>query len=404
MNKMKVLCLSFWTPPLVRPQSILIGKMIPEWISQGIDPVIMTYDVCGDWDIGIPIFKIPQFEVNKLIRVPVLGNILNLFKKRGYYSKLYKEAGKLIKEHDIKIIFSFANPQESNILGAMLAKRLGIKFVSHFSDPWYDNPYKTFSKLGGKKVLILEKFIIKNSDKVIFTNKTAQELVMKKYPSEWQKKALTIPHCYDLRDYPNTADNKPLSSKFILSYIGAFYKERNPELLFRALKNIIDRDKNFSDKFVIKLVGATNDYAGYSVKNIESMLNNYNLEGVAEIVPPISYRESLKFMKLSDCLIVIDADMPGSPFLPSKAVDYAGSGKVIIGITPTNSPTAQFLDGLGCGSFNYEEIDKLSSYLKRLISGEIKTDLNQEFLKQFDVKDTTARLIKEFNGVLKKIT
>lgn len=400
MNKISVLCLSFWTPPIVRPQSILIGKMIPEWIRQGIEPVVMTYGVRGNWDVDIPITKIFQFEVSKFIKIPVLGSILNLLKKQRYYAQLYKKAENLIKKHNIKIIFSFANPQESNILGAMLAKKLGIKFISHFSDPWYDNPYKTFSKLGGKKVLFSEKFIIKNSNKVVFTNKAAQELVMKKYSSKLRGKGLTIPHCFDAKDYPDTINDKSLSDKFILSYIGAFYKERNPELLFKALKKIIDSNKNFANKFTIKLIGAANDYAGYSVENIKNLLENYNLKNNTEIIPPISYKESLKYMKLSDCLVVIDANMPGSPFLPSKAVDYAGSGNMIIGITPTNSPTAQFLEDLGCKSFNYKEVDELSDYLKKIINKEINIKINQDFLKQYDVKNTTTKLIDVFKEVL----
>ncbi len=105
-------------------------------------------------------------------------------------------------------------------------------------------------------------------------------------------------------------------------------------------------------------------------------------------------------MRLSDCLIVIDADMPGSPFLPSKVVDYTGSGSKIIGITPTNSPTAQFLDRLGCKSFNYNEIDELSKYLEELISGKVDIKINKEYLKQYDVRSTTAKLIKQFNEVL----
>ena len=398
--------------------------MIPEWINQGIDPVIMTYNVCGDWGINVPIYRISQFEISKpripssrsehsanlaviafwawskFVKIPFLGSIFNLIKKKSYYNELYKIAKKIIKEHNIQIVFSFANPQESNILGAMMAKKLGVKFVSHFSDPWYDNPYKTFSKLGGKKVLALEKFIIKNSDRVIFINKTAQELVMKKYPADWFKKSLTIPHCYDLKDYPDTINDKPLSDKFVLSYIGAFYKERNPEPLFKALKIIIDTDKNFADKFVIKLIGAANDYAGYSAEKIENMLNAYDLRKRTEIIPPISYKESLKYMKLSDCLIVIDADMTGSPFLPSKVVDYAGSGNFIIGITPTDSPTDIFLKNLGYKSFNYNQVNELAVYLEKLILEEIKISINQNFLRKYDVRNTTAKLINIFNEVL----
>ncbi|MDD5290991.1 MAG: glycosyltransferase [Patescibacteria group bacterium] len=392
-EKIKVLCLSFWTPPAVRPQSILIGKMIPEWIKQGLEPVIITYDVCGDWGINAPVYKIPKFKINRYFNKYFL--IRNFFATR-YYKKLCKIAEDIVKNYKIDIIFSFSNPQASNILGAMMKEKLGAKFVAYFSDPWFDNPYKKYSWLERKNVLKLEKYVIENSDKVVFVTKEAKNLVMEKYPEFWAKKAEVISHCFNLKDYPEVS--KTDSDKFIISYIGAFYKQRNPELLFKALQKIINKGPDFARKFKIKLIGAANDYAGYSTESIAKMADLYGLKDNIEIVPPVSYEESLKYMKLSDCLVVIDADMPGSPFLPSKVVDYAGSGRAILGITPTNSPTAQFLESLGCASFNYNQIYELAKYLEGLISGEIK--INKEYLEQYDVRNTTAKLIKLFNEAL----
>jgi len=395
INNIRPLCLSFWTPPLVRPQSILIGKMIPEWLSQGLNPVIITYDVCGDWSIDLPVYKFSPYKINKY-----LAKIfpIRLFLRYFYFKKLFWQAKKIIKKHNINIVFSFSNPQESNILGAMLKKKLGIKFISHFSDPWYDNPYKFFSGLAGKKVLAQEKFVIKNSDKVIFTNEAAKDLVMKKYPENWTEKTGVVPHCFDLKDYPEA--KKEDSDKFIISYIGAFYKKRNPEPLLQALQKIINKRPDFIRKFKIELIGATNDYAGYNIKSIEDMAARYGLKGNVEVIPPVSYKESLKYMKLSDCLVVIDADMSGSPFLPSKVVDYAGSGNNILGITPKNSPTAQFIKDLGCKSFSYDQVDELAEYLQKLISGEINIEINREFLNKYSVQNTTVKLIKQFNEVL----
>ncbi|MBU4375843.1 hypothetical protein KKH38_05055, partial [Patescibacteria group bacterium] len=65
-DKLKILCLSFRTPPAVRPQAILIGKMIPEWIKQGVSPVIITYESGGKWDINAPVYTIPQFNISRL--------------------------------------------------------------------------------------------------------------------------------------------------------------------------------------------------------------------------------------------------------------------------------------------------------------------------------------------------
>lgn len=312
-----------------------------------------------------------------------------------YYRKIFKIANEAIKKHGCEIVFSFSNPQDSNIIGAMLKKKTGIKFVSHFSDPWYDSIYKSFSKFAAKKVLRKEEYIINNSDNIIFITEETKQLVMKKFNEKQFAKAKVIPHCYDLRDYPEV--QKKSGEKFIISYIGAFYKQRNPEMLFRALQIVKDKGIN---NFLIQLVGSANHYAGCSEEAIIELADQYKIKNCIEIIPVVEYKESLRLMKLSDCLVVIDADTADSPFLTSKVVDYAGSGSVIIGITPDNSPTAQFLNNLGYASFAYNQDSELVDYLEKLISGNIKINLNQNFLKRYDVSKTTADLIKVFKELI----
>jgi len=394
-KKIKVLCLSFRTPPAVRPQAILIGKMIPEWIRQGIDPVIITYDNNGNWKIDLPIYKISQFSVNRFInKLPPLRRFL----KKVYFKKFYKIAEEIIKKHKINLVFSFSNPLESNILGAMLKERLGVKFIAHFSDPWSDNPYAEYSRRGFKEAKREELFVIKNSDRVIFVNKQTQKKVMTKYPPAWITKTEVIPHNYKVEDYP-IIEKKGKNNKFVFGYIGVFYKQRNPEVLFKAMQELITKRPDLADKFKIQLVGAVNNYAGYSDEKINEMLLNYNLVKQVESFPTVSYTQSLRFMKLADCLVVIDADISESPFLPSKVVDYAGSGTPIIGITPDHSPTADFINNLGYKAFNYNQTEQLAEHLTDLIDGNIDYAVDQEYLKKFEVKNTTAKLINIFKSI-----
>jgi len=392
--KTKILVLSFWTPPLIRPRAILIGKMIPEWIRQGISPVIVTYDNSGEWNINVPIYKIPILNSIK----GIWGNFLSRnFNEYLYYRRLFKQVKNIIKERNIEVVFSFSNPQASNILGAMIRKKLGIKFISHFSDPWYDNPYKSFSGMGARKVLFLEKFIIKNSDSIIFTNFQALDLVMKKYPNSWKKKATVISHSYNPKEYPE--DDHKIKDEFVISHIGAFYKERNPEMLFQAL-SLLKKNKGFL-KFKIKLIGGINQYTGYSEQKLKDLVKTYNLEKETEIFSSVDYQESLRQMMISDCLVVIDANFFPSPFLPSKVVDYAGARKIIIGITPKGSPTDDFLSNLGFKTFSYGKIKEMTDYLENLINKKEKVMINDKFLKKYEIENTTRDLINIFKEVLK---
>jgi glycosyltransferase involved in cell wall biosynthesis len=397
-NKIRPLCLSFRTPPSNRPQAILISKMLPEWIAQGVIPAVVTYDAGGDWDIGAPVYKISQFDINKYLnKIPFVHGFL----RNRYYKGILDEIEGIIKKHSLNMIFSFSNPQESNIIGAMLKKRLGIPFVSYFSDPWYDYPYDPpLRPWTASKILRQESFIVKNSDKAVFVNNQARELIMKKFPLSWKEKAEVIPHCYDLKDYPE--DKREDNDKYIFSYIGIFYKDRNPEIFFMAFEKIFKERPELKNKVEIRIIGMSNNYTGYGIQDVEKAVSKYGLEENVKLIPPVSYKESLRYMKLSDCLIVLDLNIPQSPFLPSKVVDYAGSGSIILGITPEDSPARDFLNNLGYKVFNYNQVDDLSVYLKKLILGEIKINVNQDFLRQYDARNTTVELIKLFNEVLNK--
>lgn len=398
MNDSRPLCLSFWTPPVMRPQAILIGKMIPEWIRQGVRPVLITYDTCGKWDIDAKIYTIPEHKPNKILRhLPIVRAIVEII----YFKKIAKTIKKIVKDNNINIIFSFSNPQDSNIIGAIIKKETGIKFVSHFCDPWYDNPYKAYSMIGYIKVFLYESFITKYSDKIIFTNESAKKLVLKKFPKKIQDKGEVVPHCYDEKEYPADTTKTP---KFVISHIGAFYKERNPELLLRSIGKIVSDNPNIKKKVIIKLVGAANPYAGYHEKDIKELALKYGIEEITEIIPAVSYKESLKYMKDSDCLIVIDANFKESPFLPSKVVDYAGSKKTIIGITPKDSPTSKFLEEIGYKTFSYSEETELVKYINTTISRAEPDNIaigRNDKLEKYSVQSTTTKLFNIFREILK---
>ena len=306
---------------------------------------------------------------------------------------------KIIKQHQVNLIFSFANPQVSNILGARLKKELGLKFIAHFSDPWHDNPFRSYSRRETKKILEQEKFIVDNSDGIVFTNQAAKDLVMKKYGLRLIKTAI-IPHCYNPNDYPSVSKN-PVNP-FILSYVGAFYAQRNPEFIFEILSQLLRQNSRLAEKFTLQLVGYDTKYTDYSSQRVGDLVSQKGLNKIIELIPRVDYRASLTYIKSADCLLIIEADLRNSPFLPSKLIDYAGSGTPIIGLAPADSPTARFLRHLGYVCFDYQQADEMMDYLSRLINRSVTFKINKDFLKKFEVESTTAELIKFFSQVLAK--
>ena len=393
---LKILCLSPRTPPAVRPQAILLGKMIPEWLRQGLRPVILSYDNNGPWDVAAPLYTFPPFRAGRIVsHVPPLRDFFEYLWLRRTCRRILP----LLEKHRIDVIFSFANPQISNVIGAMLKRRSGIPYVSNFSDPWLDNPLEKHNWFVKRRIARQERYAVENSDRVVVCNHVLRDLIMKKYPAAWSAKTTIVPHCYDPSDYP--AVTKPHDGDFIFRYIGAFYQKRNPDPLLRAIRTLKDKQAAGGRKFRLELVGADLGYTNYSSGSLQESLRRFGVEDVVKVLPSVSYIESLGLMKTADCLIAIDADMPGSPFLPCKPIDYAGSGMPIVAITPDHSPTHWFLQNLGYRTFDYRHLDGLADHLADMMCGRVAVKPDYGFLKQFQVKETTAKLIAVFRQALK---
>jgi len=389
MNRpLRILCLSFWTPPIVRPQAILIGKMIPEWMRQGVQPVIVTYDVCGTWDIDAPIYPISQYKPLRFpfSRIPFLNDLREYF----WYKKTSRLVSELVKKHQIDVLFSFASPQDSNIVGALVKKQTGVKFISHFSDPWVDSPLKTYRGLSKIRATWLENLVVSASDLVITVNPKLKDLIAKKYPLSVQEKFRVIPHCYSPADY-DTAQNEAPHDKIIISHLGVFYKKRTPESFFKALSALFEEEPALASRVVVKLVGGSDRYTDFDAASLESLVSAYHLTNVVEATPAVPYLESLREMRRADFLLFIDSEYPF--FLPSKIVDYAGSGKPIIGITPNGSVSSDLLHGLGYPSFSHTDTNQLKDLLRSCLKGEKQLELNTDYLKQYDVASTTKQLL-----------
>jgi hypothetical protein len=104
--------------------------------------------------------------------------------------------------------------------------------------------------------------------------------------------------------------------------------ERSPVPLFRALKLLLDADRQCLDGVAIELVGQMP--ARMPLHRSMRALPN----GLVILRDTVPYTESRNLMSNTDLLLVIDGPDDISVFLPSKLIDYLGAGVPILGIAP----------------------------------------------------------------------
>jgi hypothetical protein len=369
---MRVLAISYMLPPMLYPQAIQIGRLLAHMSTEtgavsGRSPGAgRGLDCYGELDetlafhLEIPYQPALSGLALQLARrfLPLYGRMPDEF--RAWIPLAERVIAAKLAQGTFRpdVVVTFGEPMSDHLLGLRLKRRFGIPWVAHFSDPWRDNPFRRRDMLANVFNGRQERRVIAAADRVIFTSRETIDLVMRKYPDEWRAKTRLLQHSFDPSLYP---DSVTPHDGFIIRHVGNFYGKRTPYPLFRALRLIYDRKPALLDGVRVELFGGMP--RGFRWHPSFRALP----PGLIDIRGTIGYRESLKVMKEADLLLVMDAPDDLSVFLPSKLIDYLGSGTPIMGIVPPGT-SASLLERLGGFSADPREPRDVATALHHAIS------------------------------------
>ena len=344
---MKLLVIAYDLPPLLQPQAIQIGRLLYHLPAEHKLYVVTANDKRSQRDIAYYHDLDKKYYDEIMITHNIYWAVASiLFRKLPdiyilWQIRAFTKIVKRWKNEHFDCILTFACPLSSSILGLWLKKYFKTKWVAFFSDPWTDNPHFNYTGVIQKINYYFEKKVFKAADTLVYASPEMQIAYMNKYP--WIKnKSAFVEHSYDPLFYKNVKKEK--NTKLILRYIGTFYGRRTAQPLLIAIKNLYDKKLLNSNNFEFDIIGGMSPEYKKQYKNL---LQHYNLDNVIRLFEPVTYLESLSLMQQADIMVLIDAQIDGSVFLPSKLIDYIGADKPIIGITPRNGASARVIKKVG---------------------------------------------------------
>jgi hypothetical protein len=276
-------------------------------------------------------------RVSSRLMLPVVHKAPDAFASWGV--RVIDSVAQVINEgHRFDLLMTFGAPMSDHLIGLKLKRRFGLPWVAHFSDPWVDNPFTSSDRLTNRINRSLERKVLSVADRVIFTSEETVDLVFSKYPTGWKTKARILPHAFDDRLFEGAENQR--ESAITIRYLGDFYGPRTPGPLFEAVRQLLESDPASLANVRFELIGNI----GLQAKDA-SLVEGLPPQLVS-IRPPVGYLESLSLMRTSDGLLVIDAPVAQSVFLPSKLIDYIGSERPIFGISPPGT-AANLITELG---------------------------------------------------------
>lgn len=351
----EILAISFAYPPLAYPRSIQVARLLSHLDARSL---VVCADEPGariDKTIGsgrepnhietvrIP-FAVPFGKklVDRLLHrlYPALWKERNLVPDQylPWKPDVLKAVRSLMQAGEFRpqVMVTFGQPFTDHLIGLELKRRYGFRWIAHFSDPWSDSPFNSQDARTNELNRNLEGQVADAADLLVFTSAETVDLVMKKYSGSTGSKARVLPHCFEERDYelPHRQEN----SKISIRYIGDFYGDRSPAPLLTAILNILRTDATALDDVCF-------EFAGLCDPDVVRESDGGELPaGMLRILGSVDYAESLRLISSSDGLLVIDAPAQHSVFLPSKLIEYIGSGKPILGLTPKGTSSSLIVE------------------------------------------------------------
>lgn len=242
--------------------------------------------------------------------------IPDLRKGWNKYAKI--KATEVISTHEIDTIITTGPPHSTHLVGLYLKKKLNIRWIADFRDPWTDIYYYNdmlhtpLAKYIDKR---LESNVLNKIDELIITiDKTLKKDIASKYPN---LPISVISNGYDESDFENK--KRILPDKFTICYTGTLPESYDIDVFIDACEQL--HKENFD--FVIKFIG------NVSKSKLEKMYQ-VGLEDKIQIIDYVVHSESIDNLLSSSMLLLAFPYVNNTYIVPGKFFEYFASNIPIL--------------------------------------------------------------------------
>lgn len=296
-----------------------------------------------------------------------------------------------IKRYGIDTVITTGPPHSLHLIGLGLKQRYDIKWIADFRDPWTTIGYHKelkLSKYASEKHKVLESQVLNTADAILVTSPTTR----KEFMELTDKPISVITNGYD----DETVVKQPLDDKFTLAHIGSFLSERNPQVLWQALAELVNDNPEFAEKFRLKLIGAVSREVLHSIAD-------YGLNSYVDNLGYVSHAEAVAQQRKSQVLLLIEIDRPETKcIIPGKLFEYMVSNRPILAIGPEGADMAEIVKTTNTGVFVlYTEKQKIKDTLIQYFAEYQKGTLKSHAigLQHYSRKNLTEQLVSLLKSV-----
>jgi len=246
-----------------------------------------------------------------------------------WYPQALRLGRTILQQYPIDVIFSTSGPVTNHLIARRLAKEFRCKWIADFRDPWTQNMHRSGIAWRERLEEWMEARVMAEANAVTTVTATFAENFRRKHGKRIERLEL-IYNGFDAADFQGISPRDEVPDRFHAVYAGILYQKRNPRLLLRAVRELIDEGKVDPDRILFSFAGVF-DYPGYS-ENMDCV-RELDLTGQVRIVGNLPHKEALRLMKGANALLLIgDVAEDAGAYIPGKLYEYMGIGNPILAL------------------------------------------------------------------------
>ena len=256
----------------------------------------------------------------------------------------FLRARRVIRQWRPDVIMSTYPIASAHYLGHLVHKWSGLPWVADFRDPMAQEGYPPEPRLQ-RAYQRIEQHVFANAARVIATTAGTAELYRERFPAFPAANIVVIPNGFDDELFPAPTGTPPAARperrKLSLLHSGVLYpSERDPLEFFAAVAELRDAGALRAEdvEFRLRATGHDELYA--------PRLEQFRLNDLVRLLPPVPYKEALAEMSAVDACMVFQGSNCNQQ-VPAKVYEYLYAGRPVLGLAEPAGDTGRLLADFG---------------------------------------------------------
>jgi hypothetical protein len=332
----------------------------------------------------------------------IVNRILVFEEHFSWAKSAAREAERLLRETQTRVVFSTSPPFGVHIAARTLKQRCGVKWVADFRDPMIGNDARL-----GLAIRQVDKHFepgfFNDADIIISNTQAAAELLKTRYPQH-KGKIHAIYNGFDPETQGLRALPIPPRPFRVLMHAGSLYRVSMTAAFLEALSLAVTTGAVNPATVRLRMVG---EIERYRALRESPPFRSLQEAGMLECTPThVPVAEARRMMAEADYQVAIDRYRDGGIIqLPAKTFEYVQIGRPVLAVTGSGSPMEYALRTSGIRHVClYPEQDSPAAMAKKITEFlEFPTDpmpVTSAYEDEFGAYGQTRRLAGFFDRLL----